>query len=660
MITKDSDYLNNKLRQLKTSVLNKGPQYEIGEVSRVSNYPASQKYVPTYDEKNVLYSNYKPPGKVTFQGPTDSNLFQYNAGASAGPQGVDRNLDQGFKMKGSASPNLGYEAKRPNSTQIIETLKYSDGGFNGVRGYPGLTTNNVTATTHGANANPSVIINPMEPRVKTVHAQNSRSFVQPDDVFGIKQSQFQIQPPTLGTEYSFRGQPTAAFGSQGGSGIPANLRTTTMTHTQAFYPERTVMADMADPQIFQNLNITGISEKNENKMINEMQQKLAAQIDKNGRLGEEIMAQRRLLESERGRLMQLDQQLREEYKHAKISEAETANAAISHENKLAELTAKIHEDDDRYGKMRADLEKIQVENEMLRGELKRLGEITSEKILDLENNINSVARMKDFENENFAMEKDKVGNSADFVIEQMKVHFNERSGKIEDQMRQIQMDKDKLGSDLKGITDELRQYNFNADQRINSIMNAVIQEEQDKHQTEMKDIEGKVRLEEEEIARLNRRTQDLINKLQTTEREGKNRLMAKKNENTRLKEDLSNFEQNYNKLLIQVSNENREYEKRKEMVDLLKEDFEEVHNKSQMLDQRYEEEMHNIQAGHEESLQDLERDYAGLREKEQRLQQMIREENERIYALQKKHSDLIDQVQRSFNDTLHNQFPANK
>lgn len=54
---------------------------------------------------------------------------------------------------------------------------------------------------------------------------------------------------------------------------------------------------------------------------------------------------------------------------------------------------------------------------MLKNELKRFGEMTSEKILELENGINNIGRMKDFEKENFNMEKDKIMNHCEFVLE---------------------------------------------------------------------------------------------------------------------------------------------------------------------------------------------------------------------------------------------------
>ena len=90
--------------------------------------------------------------------------------------------------------------------------------------------------------------------------------------------------------------------------------------------------------------------------------------------------------------------------------------------------------------MNSDLDKARHENELLKNELKRLGEMTSEKVLDLENNINSIARMKEFENDNFEMEKEKIGNTCEFVIEQMKTHFAERAQKVDESSKKLQME----------------------------------------------------------------------------------------------------------------------------------------------------------------------------------------------------------------------------
>ncbi len=58
--------------------------------------------------------------------------------------------------------------------------------------------------------------------------------------------------------------------------------------------------------------------------------------------------------------------------------------------------------------MDQDYQMFKRENNTLKSELKRFGEITSDKILDLENNINQLGRMKELENDDFTMEKDKL------------------------------------------------------------------------------------------------------------------------------------------------------------------------------------------------------------------------------------------------------------
>lgn len=647
MASRDSEYLENRLKQLKTSVRNNQAGLGSGDLSRAVPAPSSQRNVPVYDERDVIYSQFRPPNRVTFQGPSDANVSGHIAGSPLPAAKAYTNGVFASKLQGSMAPSVVIETKRPRSTQVIETLKVSDANFNGVRGYP--------TPGFAMNATGSGIINPMEPRVKVVHASNSKSFVQNDGApFDYRASNFQTPPVTIGTDYSFRNAPTLLRQTDY---VPAAFGSSQVNAHPVYYPsERVVRVEGDEPDLLSNLNQASFIEKHEGKVLNELQNKLSNQISRNNKLAEDIANLRRQSEVERNRLQTLADQLKQELRHSRATEAETSASLSTRDSHLGEVESGIGQHNDRFGQMRTELERIQVENDMLRGELKRLGEITAEKILDLENNINSVARMKEFETEKFVMEKDKANNSADFVVEQMKVHFNERSAKIDEQMRKTQQELDKLNAELKTLTDELRGFNANANLKIDSVMNVVIQEEQERHQTEVRDIETKLAAEEEEIGRLNRRNTEIISKLQATERDGKNRLMARKNENTRLKEDLSSFEQNYNKLLIQVSNENREYEKKKEMVELAKEDYDEVHNKSHMLDQRYEEEMQNIQAGQEETLHELEAQLAALRDRENRIQHEIRAEQDRIAALNKRRNDLIEDVQRNFNATLQSQF----
>ena len=62
-------------------------------------------------------------------------------------------------------------------------------------------------------------------------------------------------------------------------------------------------------------------------------------------------------------------------------------------------------------------------------------------------------------------------------------------------------------------------------------MKLIIQEEELKNQTQLREIKA-------EIVQLNRKNQEIFKKLQNTEKEGKNKLMNRKNEHSRFKENL--------------------------------------------------------------------------------------------------------------------------
>ena len=116
--------------------------------------------------------------------------------------------------------------------------------------------------------------------------------------------------------------------------------------------------------------------------------------------------------------------------------------------------------------LKGDLAQLESENELLRGELKRLAKLTKEKILDLENNINGIGMLKNHEGDNFEMEKNKLINNRDFVLEQMKSQFNERSHKVEEDIGKIKKEKESFDFEIKRLQEEVRNFQSQAGQRF--------------------------------------------------------------------------------------------------------------------------------------------------------------------------------------------------
>lgn len=85
--------------------------------------------------------------------------------------------------------------------------------------------------------------------------------------------------------------------------------------------------------------------------------------------------------------------------------------------------------------------------------------------LDLENNINGIGMLKDHEGDNFEMEKNKLVNNRDFILEQMKTQFQERTRRIEEEIMKIEGEKAELLNQAKIIQENMRNFKFEADQK---------------------------------------------------------------------------------------------------------------------------------------------------------------------------------------------------
>ncbi len=358
------------------------------------------------------------------------------------------------------------------------------------------------------------------------------------------------------------------------------------------------------------------------------------------------------LENEKRKIQDMDRICREELKVQKIKDQETVKNWEKLEEANQEFIYYLKNQEEKKTEQLIDLDKIKHENNMLKNELKRLGELTSEKILDLENNINQIGRMKEFEKDNYDMEKEKIQNSSEFVIEQMKTQFGERSKQIDENMRKVDLEKQKLIAELKNIQDELRSFNINADHKIRNVMNLIVDEESNKQREEVKIIEDKIRAEEHEISSLNKQNQDIIQNFQSVERDFKSRLINSRNLNTRYKEEYTNLEDQNNKLIIRANGENKEISDKATRVLRLENELADIREKASILGQNYHEELDSLDEAHREAVDELNNEFSNAMNEEKRLIEEIKSRNDRIFELQKSHSEMIDNLQSQLNKTL--------
>jgi hypothetical protein len=381
---------------------------------------------------------------------------------------------------------------------------------------------------------------------------------------------------------------------------------------------------------------------------NDLNENLAEEINYNSELENQINGLARRLEEEKNRLEELNYHFREELRNVKVMEQEKIHDFENIEKQDQEIVNKYNMGEKMKTELASDKERIEYDNKMLKMELKRIGEITAEKVMDLENNINSIGRMRDFEKENFEMERDKINNSSEFVIEQMKLHFDERSKQIFNNMRNLEGDTKKLDNMIKSISNELKNFNNNADLKIQNMINFLQQDEEQKQSKELREIEDKIKIEENEINSLQQENRNLIDSFQNLERELKNNSMNKRNLNLRLKEEHSYLEQTYNKMIMNLNSENKSISQKQKKYQKLEEELQETESKQKYLEDNYKKECEELEKEQNDIVNDINDELKDLLRREKELLQEIEKKKEQFFHLEASHNEAIEEIQTKF------------
>lgn len=577
MISKDSNYINAKLKELKQSVLSKQNHYENPNTYKIPSkspiYTPRTPEIPQNPSPNEYYKTQQTPTRKSYQ---KNNILTFGT----------------------------------NKTQ--QAPEYSQKYQNSPRYQP-------------------------QPEPRVLHAQNSKSAFKQTY---LNKSKYDNQ------------QQRSAFKSKYDrpSYEPSNIRVKSSNFQIENYGN-----DFDEPEILRNVMEKSFQEgKHEKNMVRGLNERLEEEGRENGRLFGDIENLNRRLDSERQALAKMDLVCKEELKINKEKESEVLVDLEKLEIHNQEIEQNLEKENNRNFEQKTDFEKIERENVMLKNELKKIMELTGEKILEIENNINSLGRMKEFEKDNYEMEKEKFTSSSEFVIEQMRAQFIERSHQIEENTQKTKIDRDKIQSQLRVLAEELRAFNTNADHKIKNIMNTIINEEENKQKVEIRDLEDKIRVEEDQIKQIMKENQEKLQYIQTSERDIKSRVIGKRNENIRLKEEFSILEQQYNKILLQLNNVEKENEKKNFMISRLEEEKESIEEKSNMLKGNYNKELEILEEQQIEDVGEIENAFEKMLRVEKELINEIRDKSGDIIDLQKRQSDIIEQYQSKLNQTLSN------
>lgn len=183
-------------------------------------------------------------------------------------------------------------------------------------------------------------------------------------------------------------------------------------------------------------------------------------------------------------------------------------------------------------------------------------------------------------------------------------------------------------------------------------MNDIVDEEQSKQNRELNSIKDRIKIEEEEINKLTRKNQEILYKLQNAEKDAKSRIISKRNENTKLKEDLHSTETQFNRLFLQLSNNKKEIDKKKETTIKLETELESLKENTNIIERKYEEEIDDLEKEHQREIEELKNNIDYYKEEEKRLFDELKEEESKIERLRRDQQEIIANIENNLNSTI--------
>lgn len=689
MINKEDDYLTTRLKLLKNAALSNQnlaklpdnnkylpPQQSSSEVN--FNQNQTQNYIEMQQIESNLKTSLKTPETSNYFGAQQINNQQlsYKNGLTlplkTSQQAEPKKLSLIEYQKKIQTENQKIinnlpspiEIRRPRSQEIMEDFR------NSFERRFGANNQQTPAFTTNLRQVPPVVMNKSsEPVTRTIYSINNAS-------------RFGQQTENNLTDYEkyLRKQDNTSnyININNNNNLDPKIVSQSSEIKQSIYPQTTFLNPMqariasmsplktgpsqkleenkikAEQNLLDSINLQKQTflEKHESTMIGDFSLKLNTQMSKNDQMMTDLKELRNNFERETKNTQDLNQQYNSEIKHAKLLQEETSAGIERLEVSLSNVKSEITKEDQKHTDFIEKLEHMKNENKLLRNELRRIGEITSDKILELENNINSIARMKTLEIENAEMEKDKTINSADFVIEQMRVMYAERSSSFEEQMKKLEGEKTQTEAAVKAILSELNNYNSYADQKISNEMKIIIQQEEEKVRKETEDIELRALKEENDVRAINQQNQEILTKMTRFEAESKNRFTILRNENLRLRDELANAEQNLGRARIQMAKDEKELEMKSQNLDGSKMEKQDLDERVVTLNLRYNQEIEGIMKENSRNFQELEEENQRLMGDEKKLLQLIQEEEQKINRLQMNHQNVVNKFQNDLHSLL--------
>lgn len=297
-------------------------------------------------------------------------------------------------------------------------------------------------------------------------------------------------------------------------------------------------------------------------------------------------------------------------------------------------------------------EAVQHENKVQREKLLEFGKDTNKAVSELDNKLNGVIRLKDHESENSKFEGEGVDNEFSLICAEMEKEYGERFKDIETKTRQLDLDKERGGTKLNEIAENIKNLHRDTERRAKQVVDSVREESRRDLDDKNKVVDSRIRGVEEATRKQKEMNDDHIRKLQDADRQARNRHMNCSNDHSRLRMDLERFSKDNYQVKTMAEELGKQLGAKESELARLETEYRLLEDQRLDLDDTVEKDLAEMQDRIKQDHEEYQDERELLRNKLAGLEDDIRESRANYSELKSKYDGLMSRLHSGLENTI--------
>ncbi|EGR34829.1 leucine rich repeat protein [Ichthyophthirius multifiliis] len=376
------------------------------------------------------------------------------------------------------------------------------------------------------------------------------------------------------------------------------------------------------------------------------------QVRSNLIAGAEISEIEMILEAERRKYKETREKIEDDLNNERKLRVEFENKLMRLKDESMKREMFVSELEYKVNTLGQENESIISENRSLKDELQRMQEVYNHKIRELEENVQYLQRGEVQMEEKFKMEVDRIRKDGESALDNLNRQWEFRYKSLEEKCKNLLQLKNEMENEINNLNKAIMKIKIASEEELRQRCVQIQEEEYRKFSANLRTVEQKLRLSEEQKDQLSRKIHQLVQELQEKDRLLNDKFMESNKEindkNTEIN-DLKNF---IAQMEIERDKLFKELQAKESHLSILQAEYLEFQNQSCLFKKNQDAQLEGMQAEFTRERRRLEDIRDQQARKIQELESVIRQIENEMDKCKQEYQNLTQMLQNNINRTI--------